>query len=229
MLRCEGITAPKPYATYAPDAFRAVSAMMGLWAVRERAIAPAREESGGRYLQQPAFARRRAPVFGGTKGRRTCCRALNGALREADNRLSAGPCRFSFILYARSEQTINLDGPAVVPHPRVAAHCLLQSLHFPFAPEKTGDIETRAPKASLRRFDAAGSAGMVKLVDTPDLGSGAARRGSSSLSTRTRAAGSRIGSRYRLEISVPEVAAGHSGSGVVLIKTNGCLSTAATI
>lgn len=26
---------------------------------------------------------------------------------------------------------------------------------------------------------------MVKLVDTPDLGSGAARRGSSSLSTRT--------------------------------------------
>ena len=28
---------------------------------------------------------------------------------------------------------------------------------------------------------------MVKLVDTPDLGSGAARRGSSSLSTRTRA------------------------------------------
>ena len=29
-------------------------------------------------------------------------------------------------------------------------------------------------------------AGMVKLVDTPDLGSGAARRGSSSLSTRTR-------------------------------------------
>ena len=70
---------------------------------------------------------------------------------------------------------------------------MLQSLHFPFAPEKTGDIETRAPKASLRGFLRGGSAGMVKLVDTPDLGSGAARRGSSSLSTRTRAAGAGSG------------------------------------
>ena len=32
-----------------------------------------------------------------------------------------------------------------------------QSRHFPFAPEKTGDIETRAPKASLRGFCAAGA------------------------------------------------------------------------
>ncbi len=33
---------------------------------------------------------------------------------------------------------------------------------------------------------------MVKLVDTPDLGSGAARRGSSSLSTRTNPSGSKF-------------------------------------
>lgn len=63
--------------------------------------------------------------------------------------------------------------------------------HFPFAPDKTGDIETPrsggpfADAAGMRRGDLT-DAGMVKLVDTPDLGSGAARRGSSSLSTRTR-------------------------------------------
>jgi hypothetical protein len=91
--------------------------MMNLRAVWERAIAPAREESGGRYLQQPAFARRRAPVFGGTKGGGVLP-ILERALREAACR---APCRFRFSLYARTEQTINLDVAAVVAHPREAA------------------------------------------------------------------------------------------------------------
>ena len=80
--------------------------------------------------------------------------------------------------------------------------------HFSFAPAETGDIETRAPEGlGARVFDAVLSAGMVKLVDTPDLGSGAARRGSSSLSTRTSIACVRPRGSRRAE--APEAAVGH--------------------
>ena len=87
----------------------------------------------------------------------------------------------------------------------VAALSRATSLHFPFDPVETSDIETPRSGSPVPSHvqnirgipliwscrNAIGqcdrlNAGMVKLVDTPDLGSGAARRGSSSLSTRTR-------------------------------------------
>ena len=58
---------------------------------------------------------------------------------------------------------------------RVHQRCLLTSLRNPIF-----------RLIQLVGQDEKPSAGMVKLVDTPDLGSGAARRGSSSLSTRTK-------------------------------------------
>ncbi len=93
-----------------------------------------------------------------------------------------------------------LTGPGIAPDGLPGPWCPLveriaggapATATFPFDPRETGAIETRAREArpSRRRIDKPPrgflNAGMVKLVDTPDLGSGAARRGSSSLSTRT--------------------------------------------
>lgn len=59
--------------------------------------------------------------------------------------------------------------------------------HFSFAWQKNGCYRDARSGRPLRGFSTRfWGAGMVKLVDTPDLGSGAARRGSSSLSTRTK-------------------------------------------
>lgn len=85
---------------------------------------------------------------------------------------------------------------------------------------------------------------MVKLVDTPDLGSGAARRGSSSLSTRTRIFSRGIAADEKTCLAgsdsadLPEEAARCTGiatgprpervPATCSIKTNGCQSTAAT-
>jgi hypothetical protein len=69
---------------------------------------------------------------------------------------------------------------------RVVVPILLPNRHFSFALGSSDDIETPLPGGPMFSWPAAiWKAGMVKLVDTPDLGSGAARRGSSSLSTRT--------------------------------------------
>ena len=68
----------------------------------------------------------------------------------------------------------------------MAVPILLPNRHFSFALGSSDDIETPLPGGPMFSWPAAiWKAGMVKLVDTPDLGSGAARRGSSSLSTRT--------------------------------------------
>ncbi len=80
------------------------------------------------------------------------------------------------------------DALAERNRPNLGVWCDHRDLcHFSFAWQKNRCYRDARSGRPLRGFSTRfWGAGMVKLVDTPDLGSGAARRGSSSLSTRTK-------------------------------------------